>query len=219
VKISLHSSGLEDLGSSWYRSPGIHGSVLLDHICQRFGHYQKDKSGASISDRNRELGNAFEEIKVRQMTEKYPGEFIHNPEILCDGIYLTPDLVWLRRSADYEFKCTWMSPANGPEDLKMWKYLEQGKSYLYGLRRVMEGTALIRQACKSEEEVEWTVGDLVDAGDAYLTLYLQVCFVNDFRLKKDQIPCWKIDFWPEELSMTWASMLDEKRRHEGEVQG
>jgi len=220
VDITLHSSGLDDLSPRQYRSPGVHGSTLIDRLCLRYGHYQKNKDGSPLSDRNRELGQAFEQVKCEQIIRAYPNEaFARNPEILCDGIYLTPDLVWTTQLSLFEFKWTWMSPARDPNDEKMWKYLAQGQSYLYGLRRVMEGTAVIRAACETEEEADWhTAGDdKITFEDAYTVLYLTVGFANDFRPQSEQIPCWRIRFWPEELAMNWAMMLDEKRLLEEET--
>lgn len=217
MDITLYSTGLEDLSPPWYRSPGIHGSQLIDRLCLRYGHYQRDRDGSPISDRNREMGHSFEDMIARRIETKHPGEYLHNPEIECDGIYLTPDLVWKKQRADHEVKWTWMSPANSPEDLKMWKYLAQGQAYLYALRRVAQGTARIRERVLDPRDIEWITFDEVALGlDDYTTLYLTVGFANDFRPPKEQIPTWRIKFFPEELAMNWAMLMDEKRRLEEE---
>lgn len=214
MDIQLHSSGLGHLGPQWFRSPGVHGSTLIDRICRRLGHYTEQNA---IDDKHREMGKAFEDMIAWKLEQMHPGEYLHNPEIECDGIYLTPDLVRISERADHEVKWTWMSPANGPEDLKMWKYLFQGSIYLYGLRRVAAGTARIREKVLDPSEIIWQRGGLADPiGDAWLTLYLTVGFANDFRPAKDQIPTWVIKFWPEELEMNWTLILDEKRRYEEE---
>lgn len=214
MDIQLHSNGLDQLGPQWYRSPGIHGSTLIDRLCRRYRHYTDQNS---LDDRHREMGKAFEDMIAYRLEQDHPGEYLHGPEIEVDGIYLTPDLVWIAQQADHEVKWTWMSPANGPEDLKMWKYLTQGQAYLYGLRRVAEGAARIRERVLREEDVRWQpAAQHPMRPDAYLTLYLTVGFANDFRPPQDQIPTWRIKFWPEELEMNWALMLDEKRRYIGE---
>ena len=221
MDIRLLRTGIDDLSPGHYRSPGIHVSTLLSRLCLRFGHYEKKKDGAPISDRNRELGNAFEHSVVERAARKYPGRYIHNPEIRCDGLYITPDLVSSQDSLSWSLKCTWMSPARGPEDIKMWKYLEQLKAELYCLRRVLQGTAEIRGAAIVESEADavdveqswetWEHGGSQNTiGSAFLTGLLTVCFVNDFRPEKEQIPTWTISFFPEELEMTWAMIMGEK---------
>lgn len=230
MDIKLLSNGFADITPNLYRSPGIHVSTLLDRICTRYGHYQKtvDKSGnpIPISSRNATLGHAFEEMIVQMTERKYPGQFIHNPEVECDGLYITPDLVGFDPGLSWSQKATWMSPANGPEDTKMWKYLEQLKAELYCLRRVCNNDAKIRCACVSSQEVKWVTGDdlimpTVRTCDMlgvshFLTGFLTVCFINDFRPEEEQIPTWEIKFWPEELEMTWAMVMDEKTRMEAE---
>jgi len=229
VDITLHSSGLDDLSPRVYRSPGIHGSTLIDRLCLKYGHYQKNKDGSPISDRNREMGNVFEQVTCERFARQHPDElFLHNPEILCDGVYLTPDLVWLSYYSDIEIKWSWMSPANSPEDVKMWKYLTQGQAYLHGLRKVLAGEAKIREACTDKDEVLWRSGldffprhfpppGAAVPSDAFTTLYLTVGFANDFRPQSEQIPCWRIKFWPEELAMNWAMLMDEKAILEAEM--
>jgi hypothetical protein len=225
VDIRLLRTGLDDLSPGYYRSPGIHVSTLLSRLCIRFGHFEKkkEKDGtfSHISDRNREMGNAFEHSVVERAARKWPGRYIHNPEIRCDGLYITPDLISAQDGVSWSLKCTWMSPARGPEDVKMWKYLEQLKEELYCLRRVCMGSAGIREArvVVSEADVcdienSWTTNtppyELL--GDSYLTGLLTVCFVNDFRPEKEQIPTWEISFFPEELEMTHAMIMGEKVR-------
>jgi hypothetical protein len=218
MDFSLHSSGLDDLSPPTYRSPGLHVSTLIDRLCIRLGHYEHTAGG--ISDRNRELGQALEHAIVARFTRANPGEiFLHNPEILCDGISLTPDIVWLSRMSDIEAKLTWMSPTNDPTTVKMWKYLTQGKAYLYALRKVMLGEASMREACACAEEVKWDDHPEIWnqrmqtlPHDAYRSLYLTVGFVNDFRPPAEQLPCWKVDFWPEELEMNWCMLMEEKAK-------
>lgn len=220
MDIRLLRTGLDDLSPGHYRSPGIHVSTLLSRLCIRFGHFEKKKDGSPISDRNREIGNAFEHSVVERAARKWPGKYIHNPEIKCDGLYITPDLVSAQDAISWSLKCTWMSPARGPEDIKMWKYLEQLKEELYCLRRTLTGTAQIREAVILEEGEEdspllplslnWQCGGWKDPGSAYLTGLLTVCFVNDFRPEKEQIPTWTISFFPEELEMTHAMIMGEK---------
>ena len=223
----LISNGFPDLSPGWYRSPGVHASILLDRICTRYGHYQKtynkDGTPTPISSRNSTLGNAFEEMIVQMVDRKFPGQFIHNPEIECDGVYITPDLVGFDPGLSWSVKATWMSPANTPDDVKMWKFMEQLKCELYCLRRVMQNTAKIREAFTHEFDVEWEykqpdaiLGITLGKDLAFLTGFLTVCFINDFRPEPDQIPTWELKFWPEELDMSWAMMMDEKRRMEEE---
>lgn len=237
MDIQLISTGLTNLDPGYYRSPGVHASTLLDRICRRLGHYQHtiDKlTGAKvpISDRNRELGQAFEHSIAQRVQAIDPndpqlpvcGPFIHNPEILCDGVYITPDLVTGVARAAWSIKLTWMSAARGPDDVKMWKYLEQLKAELYALRRVAEGTAIIRHAFVDRDgtgEVESLLrrevfSVSIESHEDYLTGYLTVCFVNDWRPTQEQIPTWRVKFWPEELAMSWAALMDEKEGMEME---
>lgn len=224
MDVSQPIYGLEDLTpTEHFRSEGVHASFLLDRLCVRHGHYEKRYNKETgkvepISDINREIGQALEDSIARRVMAKHPGEYLHNPEIECDGIYLTPDLPWLTQQADREIKVTRMSPALGPEDEKMWKYLEQGKAFLYALRRVGEGTARIRE-CGSREWKQRSKREIEAAPlsrDAWRTLYLQVLFINDFRPIDKQCPMWTIKFWPEELEMSWALLVDEKRLYEKE---
>lgn len=215
MDIRLLRTGLDDLSPGYYRSPGIHVSTLLSRLCIRFGHFEKKKDGTPISDRNREMGNAFEHSVVERAARKWPGRYIHNPEIRCDGVYITPDLVSAKDGVSWSLKCTWMSPARGPEDVKMWKYLEQLKEELYCLRRVLQGTAEIRESALTEDEILWqSKVDTFNPGDdqEFLSGLLTVCFVNDFRPEKEQIPTWSLSFFPEELEMTHAMIMGEKAR-------
>jgi hypothetical protein len=253
MHIEQISSGLEDLSLGFYRSPGVHASTLLSRLCVRQGHYEK--SNSPISDRHREVGNAVEHAIAHRASLKYPDRYMHNPEILCDGIYITPDLV--DADSSWSIKASWMSITNDPESLKMWKYMEQLRLELYALRRVVEGTAVMRPASVEYEVcvcdvctgylradeividangemrhlIDGTIGlqanycgrvtrkilppeftryDGTPAGSRYLTGYLSVCFINDHRPPQEQIPKWKIQFFPEELDMAWAVLLRER---------
>lgn len=248
MDIQQVGSGLEDLSLGFYRSPGVHASTLLSRICVRNGHYEKSTS--PISDRHREVGNALEHAIAHRASLKYPDRYMHNPEIYCDGVYITPDLV--DSDSSWSIKASWMSPTNDPESLKMWKYLEQLRLELYALRRVVEGTAAIRPASVAHEIYICTLcGELLNqsnidygchlntelnpchghsernivpppftqheqgqpAGLRYLTGYLSVCFINDYRPPQEQIPKWRIQFFPEELAMSWAVLLHERNTY------
>lgn len=273
----LIRSGLSDLSPGYYRSPGVHASTLLSALALRFGHYERDKQGRPISDLNRELGNTLEHSIAQRAEQKHPGTYLHNPEILCDGVYITPDLVTLQdvemeegkggERFSWSIKLTRMSPARLPDtDVKMWRFREQLKAELYALRRVQEGSAQIRlpiviplreeiyrcAGCggymsKEEltrdgtghvwpnlercgpvhlkygdgESLQWhslsSVGDRV--GDLYLTGYLTVLFINDYRPPEEQCPTWRFKFFPEELAMTWGMLMQEKERQEADNRG
>lgn len=223
MDIQLISTGLTNLDPGYYRSPGVHASTLLDRICRRLGHYEHkiDKTTGEripISDRNRELGNSLEHSIAQRVQTRYPGRYIHNPEIHCDNIFITPDLIkWeAERETSWSIKLTWMSAARGPDDTKMWKYLEQLKAELYALRRVVEGTAQVRKAVTDEREVDWVQYKPSVVGNRFLSGLLTVCFVNDWRPESEQIPTWRLKFWPEELAMTWAMLREEKEMMEAE---
>jgi len=172
----------------------------------RLGHY--DEPDGPISDRNRIVGHAIEDAICRGYEREYPGEFIHNPEMFVDGIYLTPDLVWVKRQADIEIKATWMSEKNGPGSDKFFKYEIQLESYLAGLRKVFSGKGKIRL----KGEKNWRQYDRKAAGRSFLEGYLKVVFLNDYRPKEEQIPTWKYMFEPRELDLAWAMLLEEKDR-------
>lgn len=217
----LRSSGLSLLSPQQERSAGIHHSHLLDRICRMLGHYEPNPEG--ISDCKAILSQAFEGLVARDAMERFPGELLHNPELEVDGIYLTPDLPWIKERVDWEIKVTWMKPCNTPADLKMWKYLEQLKGYLYAWRRFYSGTATMRVFDRERNPSPW-IRNLKpeDPGGSWLTGLLTVCFVNDYRPQAEQIPTWEITFTKEELALHWAAIRSEcevvKREQEEQEQ-
>lgn len=225
----LTRSGLADLSPGYYRSPGVHASTLLSSLALRFGHYERDKQGRPISDLNRELGNTLEHSIAQRAEQKHPGAYLHNPEILCDGVYITPDLVTLQEVGgerySWSIKLTRMSPSRLPDtDVKMWRYREQLKAELYALRKVRTGDALIRPPVIGQprypdlpECLGWQqLLPTRPVEDDYLIGYLTVLFINDYRPHEEQCPTWRFRFYPEELAMTWAMLMQEKERQEQE---
>ena len=209
--------GLQNLSDS-SRSEGVHASTLLDRLCVRFGHYEKKVNKSTgqvdpVSDINRELGHALEDTIASKIDKKHSGKYLHNPEIECDGIFCTPDLVFVDRKVDREIKLTRMSPTDDPFDQKLWRYLEQGKSYLYAVRRVGEGTARMRR-CESSTWLQGRAAKI--PRDWYTTLELTVCFINDYRPIDRQIPTWTIEFHIDELATSWEILKAEKLRLERE---
>lgn len=210
MDVQLISSGLSDLQiSTGDRSVGVHASTLISRICVRMGHYDDRPDEQGIPDKHRIVGHAIEDAICRGYEREYPGEFAHNPEIRIggeDGIYLTPDLVWIARQSDVEIKATWMSEKNGPGSDKFWKYEIQLKTYLAALRKVFSGRGEIRlNGTKT-----WKRYERKSAGSSFLSGYLRVLFINDYRDQDEQIPCWRYTFEARELDLAWALLLEEK---------
>ena len=119
------------------RSEGVHISQIIHKLAVGLGHYEPREDGAEISDAVRarmELGNTMERAWIDRLKEHWPGRYVVPGELELDGLFGTPDLVDVEDEGVEEFKFTWMSSRNGPDDEKMWKYLVQLKAYCRMMR-------------------------------------------------------------------------------------
>lgn len=175
------------------RTPGLHASDVIDHLCLSLGHY--DPSDSPISPFNRELGQALEHAIAERVERKYPGLYLHNPEIAvpfeytdADGqartgiLYMTPDLPSPSQHLDWEIKLTRMSSANGPGSLPFWRYEAQLMTYLWGLSKHYR--------------------QMFDRGR------LTVLFLNEWNRDR-QMPTWNYQFTRGEMVENWAKIRNE----------
>lgn len=116
------------------RSPGLHLSAIVRDLLVRME--PKKYSDNTVSDPvlfRWESGFVWEELWSRALL-RAQGFFIQ-PEIILDGIYMTPDAVDPKTEELWEFKFTWKKYALDPalEGEKFWSWFVQMKAYLWGL--------------------------------------------------------------------------------------
>lgn len=108
----------------------IHLSEILSYLGGVFGHFDPSDK---ISQRNIDLGLAFERGMTLPLVMVYPGRYLYNVPIERDGILMTPDLVdmWNDDLVD-EYKLTWSNEEPGSP--KFWRFETQLGAYCYGYR-------------------------------------------------------------------------------------
>jgi hypothetical protein len=132
------------------RSPGMHVSRIIADIYNSvispgertpFDHLPPDEKSKML--RYRELGFVWEEqlerMFKRRMVAKIPTDnYITQEEILHDGVYMTPDGVYMDGDdwSLLEFKLTWKSARKTTiENVEgeMWEWVTQMKAYCHAL--------------------------------------------------------------------------------------
>lgn len=127
-----------------FRSPGVHVSQVIGDIYNRFiapgeresfDHLPPDEQNKMR--RYRELGFTWEriwEFFFRQhMISMLPeDDIVTQEELFHDGIYLTPDGVYIPDWTLLEFKCSWKSSRRTEIEAiegEMWEWVTQMKCY------------------------------------------------------------------------------------------
>jgi hypothetical protein len=138
VKFDLVENGLT-LENDHTRSKGVHLSDLVRGVALKLRVLKAQWADAEIKPNVVSAGLAWEDYisKRVQRDNKYKGFIYHPGEICHDDVYMTCDGV--SESPDprftwrvHEFKFTWKSGRNTPEDDAMWMYMAQLKAYCLG---------------------------------------------------------------------------------------
>lgn len=116
------------------RSPGIHLSRVLMFMEKALEDRPRSKSGQPANDMWAAFGFIFERWVEKALTEYYGFQRairVEQQELLCDGIYLTPDAINVEDGCYEEYKARWRSRAkwDGPDwERHFWKELAQVKA-------------------------------------------------------------------------------------------
>lgn len=123
--------GIPDLVPMTDRSPGMHVSTIIHHLCVQRGDYKERDSNSELPMSRLQLGCALETAIADRYALTYPGRYIRPGELCKDGLFGTPDLFDCQDSAVEEVKLTWMSSNLDWHGDKIWKYTVQVMAYCH----------------------------------------------------------------------------------------
>lgn len=158
------------------RSPGVHISNIIHHLCVKLKHYVPSDAPNLAQ---WELGNAWEWAVIERYCRHDPSRYHRLGELEFDGLFGTPDMVDLVDDAVHEFKCTWMSVKWQPGSKKFWKYERQAMSYCHMLGWT-----------KARLEVMFVAGNYIKADAERFAKYRK----------------WEYNFTKDELKRNWQML-------------